>query len=164
MLHSFDYRRDGDFPYGGLILDGAGNLYGTLSAGGAHRAGAAFKLTPASGGWTETILHSFCSAQQCIDGSGPFSGLTADPTGNLYGATFGGGRYGDGTLLNWCPAPTAGQKMSSTASAPSRHCGRRRRPLRWTGLGQPRQSLRHERVRRQGFPAMGNCFRAETQL
>ena len=138
VLHSFDYRRDGDFPYGGLILDGAGNLYGTLSAGGAHRAGAAFKLTPASGGWTETILHSFCSAQQCIDGSGPFSGLTADPTGNLYGATFGGGRYGDGTLFELVPGSDGWTENVLYSFCAKSHCDDGDAPyagLAWDSLG-----------------------------
>jgi len=103
VLHSFYYRNDGNFPYGGLIFDEQGNLYGTLSTGGPHQAGTVFKLTPTSNGWTETLLHSFCSAQRCTDGSGPFSGLILDPAGDLYGATFGGGRYGDGALFKLSP-------------------------------------------------------------
>jgi uncharacterized repeat protein (TIGR03803 family) len=103
VLHSFYYRNDGNFPYGGLIFDEQGNLYGTLSTGGPHQAGTVFKLAPTSNGWTETLLHSFCSAQRCTDGSGSFSGLILDPAGDLYGATFGGGRYGDGVLFELSP-------------------------------------------------------------
>src|SRR5271168_4892131 len=48
---------DGLEPYGGLIFDGAGNLYGTTATGGASGGGVVFKLTPNSdGSWTETVL------------------------------------------------------------------------------------------------------------
>ena len=46
VLHSFDYANDGGYPTARLIRDGAGNLYGTASAGGPFNGGTVFKLTP----------------------------------------------------------------------------------------------------------------------
>jgi uncharacterized repeat protein (TIGR03803 family) len=55
VLHSFNYT-DGAFPYGGLIRDAAGNLYGTTTYGGDSNFGTVFKLD-ATG--KETVLHGF---------------------------------------------------------------------------------------------------------
>jgi uncharacterized repeat protein (TIGR03803 family) len=82
---------DGAFPMAGLILHGA-DLYGTTSSGGSGSGGVVFKLAPNSkGSWTESILYSFCSVANCIDGAYPFGGLTSDAVGNLYGTTQEGG-------------------------------------------------------------------------
>jgi uncharacterized repeat protein (TIGR03803 family) len=105
VLHSFkDDGKDGFEPFGGLIFDVAGNLYGTTLFGGqGHRSvecaacGTVFELTPsANGTWTETILHNFCSAHGCEDGAEPEAGLTIDLAGNLYGTTSLGGQGGRG--------------------------------------------------------------------
>ena len=89
---------DGEWPYGGLILDVAGNLYGTTSAGGGNNdgtdksgSGTAFELSTTGKSWSETVLYRFCSADQCTDGAGPVGNLAMDAGGNLYGATFAGG-------------------------------------------------------------------------
>jgi uncharacterized repeat protein (TIGR03803 family) len=80
VLHRFN-GNDGAYPQTRLILDKAGNLYGTTPGGGTQ-SGTVFKLKPGSNGrWTETILYSFPSAVV------PTSGLTLDPAGNLYGET-----------------------------------------------------------------------------
>lgn len=101
MLHSFNWRTDGNAPSGGLIFDAARNLYGTTSENGAHSQGAAFELSPTSKGeWAETKLYSFGSDH---DGAGPRSGLISDPSGNLYGTTYGGGEYGEGTVFELTP-------------------------------------------------------------
>ncbi len=71
------------YPSGGLVLDSAGNLYGTTAGGGDDNMGTVFELTPSQGDWTETVLHSFSGS----DGCGPMAGLVFDPAGNLYGAT-----------------------------------------------------------------------------
>ena len=158
VLHSFYYRSDGNFPYGGLIFDGAGNLYGTLSTGGAHQAGAAFELTPTSGGWTETILHSFCSAQQCTDGSGPFSGLIADPAGNLYGATFGGGQYGDGAMFELLPGSDGWTESVTYSFCAQFHCTDGDGPyagLTWDARGDLYGTTEFGG---KGFPDYGTAF------
>jgi uncharacterized repeat protein (TIGR03803 family) len=83
VLYSFDGNH-GRMPSGGLIFDAAGNLYGTTAIGGAYGYGTVFKLTPnKDGSWTESVLHSFNSA----DGYTPVAGLVFDPVGNLYGTT-----------------------------------------------------------------------------
>ncbi len=99
VLHSFnDNGEDGYHPYAGLILDTAGNLYGTTVEGGAYGAGTVFQLTPGLGGvWTETMLHNFNNNGK--DGAGPLAGLTLDADGNLYGTTENGGAHGGGTVF-----------------------------------------------------------------
>ena len=96
---------DGGRPYGGLVLDAAGILYGTTGSGGSYGYGAVFKLTPKAGGrWAEKVIHSF----NRTDGYLPLSGLTFDDSGNLYGTTFGGGAYGYGTVFELTPKTGGG--------------------------------------------------------
>jgi uncharacterized repeat protein (TIGR03803 family) len=87
VLYSFS-GSDGATPGTSVVLDSAGNIYGTTSLGGDFNSGVAFKLTPSSSGpWTETVLHSFGSG---TDGQVP-SELILSPSGDLYGITqFGG--------------------------------------------------------------------------
>ena len=90
VLHSFVLNyKDGHTPgVGALIMDGAGNLYGT-TAGGGCCGGVVFKLTPGSGGhWTETILYTFRGG---ASGFEPGAGVVMDKAGNLYGTTIAGG-------------------------------------------------------------------------
>jgi len=82
--HGGDKCSDGSAPIGALIFDQAGNLYGTTSFGGAHGRGVAFKVTPKG---EETVLYSFCTLNDCADGSFPQPGLIFDQQGNLYGTT-----------------------------------------------------------------------------
>jgi uncharacterized repeat protein (TIGR03803 family) len=100
VLHSFD-NSDGAGPAAGLIMDAAGNLYGTTTAGGQYGSGVAFELSPSSTGWTETVLHSFNNS----DGTYPYAGLIMDAAGDLYGTTYEGGNlacnapYGCGVVF-----------------------------------------------------------------
>jgi len=95
-IYTFQSRTDGATPMSGVIADGAGNLYGTTTAGGGactaitkKGCGTVFELSPASGGtWTETILHAFTGGTS--DGYSP-QGLVFDASGNLYGITGAGG-------------------------------------------------------------------------
>ena len=89
MQYDFQAGSDGVVPSGGVILDGAGNIYGTTALGGGtgcsgDGCGTVFKI-PANG--TETVLYAF---QGGADGSLPF-GVTIDGAGNLYGVTEAGG-------------------------------------------------------------------------
>jgi uncharacterized repeat protein (TIGR03803 family) len=107
-LYKFGNGQDGASPFAGLVLDGAGNLYGTTQNGGPPGGGGTvFKLAPSSGGvWTETIIDGFTAKD---DGLNPEAGLTWDAAGNLYGTTrFGGGYYqhcsaGCGTVFKLSP-------------------------------------------------------------
>jgi uncharacterized repeat protein (TIGR03803 family) len=108
VLHFFAGGNDGGRPQGNLILDAAGNLYGTTSAGGAKGRGTIFELSPDG---TETLLHVFQGGSQ--DGAFPYSNLIFDSAGNLYGTTSGGGRTcykneGCGTVFELSPPAIAG--------------------------------------------------------
>lgn len=83
VLYNFQAGIDGSHPYGGLVADQAGNLYGTTT-GPPYRDGNVFELSPARDGqWMESVLHSFAG----MDGSDPMGSLIFDPKGNLYGTT-----------------------------------------------------------------------------
>jgi uncharacterized repeat protein (TIGR03803 family) len=97
VLHTFTGPPDGgeSFSNASLVRDDEGNIYGTTTFGGSASlaAGTVFKLAPPAqpgGTWTETVLHSFCSAN-CTDGNTPYVGVIRDKQGNLYGTTAGGG-------------------------------------------------------------------------
>jgi uncharacterized repeat protein (TIGR03803 family) len=112
VLHSFGGNQsDGTLPDGGLILDAAGNLYGTTYYGGTYGRGTVFQLTPATGGsWTETVLHTF--NDNGTDGTEPEGSLIFDASGNLYGTTFDGGAHGYGTVYEL--TPSAGGSWTET--------------------------------------------------
>ncbi|HTZ98258.1 MAG TPA: choice-of-anchor tandem repeat GloVer-containing protein [Terriglobales bacterium] len=92
-------------PYGGVVFDAAGNLYGTTEKGGGHNDGAVFELTPSSNGmWTETLLaHADFTYGVYLHG-----GLILDANGNLYGTAPGGGAHNAGTILQLSPAAGGG--------------------------------------------------------
>lgn len=87
---------DGAVPGGGLIMDGAGNLFGTTSFGGQYNHGTVFELSPDGSTWSYQVLHSFCAEDNCLDGDSPRSPLVLDGTGNLYGTTGAGGKKNAG--------------------------------------------------------------------
>jgi hypothetical protein len=83
---------------GSLVMDAAGDLYGTTNCDGMYNKGNVFELSPSPNGmWTYTDLHDFQGGAN--DGQYPVSNLVLDTEGNLYGTTFEGG---SGT--NGCPA------------------------------------------------------------
>lgn len=103
VLYSFKGKDgDGSYPTAGVVIDAAGNLYGTTEYGGGvsntycvNGCGSVFKLTPKSdGSWTETVLHSFSNNGE--DGTFPLGGVILDSAGNLYGTTYLGGNGGCG--------------------------------------------------------------------
>jgi len=96
VIHSFGGSGDGASPGGGLITDGAGNLYGTTQYGGTSYFGTVFMLSPSG---NETILHGFSGK----DGNEPGWGVVRDSKGNLYGSTQYGGAYGGGVVFKIVP-------------------------------------------------------------
>jgi hypothetical protein len=91
---------DGANLESGLILDAAGNLFGTTQDRGAFGYGIVFELTENSGAWQETVLHNF---GQGSDGQSPDTQLIMDASGNLYGTTPQGGENFDGTAFEITP-------------------------------------------------------------
>src|SRR6267154_2485746 len=78
LIYSFSGGADGEYLDTDLVVDNAGNLYGTTVAGGSgpceSGCGVVFKLTNSGGIWSESVIHTFTGS----DGSGPGSGLTFD--------------------------------------------------------------------------------------
>jgi uncharacterized repeat protein (TIGR03803 family) len=111
-LYSFAGKPDGGIPYGALVLDSSGNMYGTTRSGGAYSGGTVFELTPSG---TETVLHSFGHG---TDGKFPYAGLVRDSNGNLYGTTLNGGTAGLGTVFQLAPngAETVLHNFTGTAN------------------------------------------------
>lgn len=93
VLHSFGGGTDGEYPQAALLTDKAGDLFGTTPIGGTYGAGTVFEIT--SNG-TESVLFSFTGN---ADGANPVCALVADGSGNLYGTTLDGGKYGDGAVF-----------------------------------------------------------------
>jgi uncharacterized repeat protein (TIGR03803 family) len=93
VLHEFTGGTDGANPQGRLVMDKAGNFYGTTTAGGISNAGTVFKVTRKG---IETVLYSFTGKP---DGANPVAGLAIDSSGNLYGTTTAGGTNGNGTVF-----------------------------------------------------------------
>ncbi len=99
-IYTFKDTPDGSSPNGSLVIDKAGNLYGTTQLGGDRGVGTAFELSPPSqpgGAWSETIIHSFDDSP--MDGQEPLAGLVFDAEGNPYGTTGFGGAHGLGTAF-----------------------------------------------------------------
>src|SRR5439155_564252 len=90
---------DGKSPQAGLVIDTAGNLYGTTEHGGAFDCGTVFKLDTSG---NETVLHSFTTSDD--DGVSPLAGVIRDAAGNLYGTTWNGGSFADGTVFKLDPS------------------------------------------------------------
>jgi len=112
VLYSFQDSSDGAMPYGGLVMDSAGNLYGAAALGGnglEDLPGTIYELSPPAGGagsWTFTKLYTFQSSS--TDGITPYGTLIFDHAGNLYGTTGGGGTSNDGTVFELSPPSAPG--------------------------------------------------------
>jgi hypothetical protein len=122
VIYTFASGADGGVPYAGLVMDRAGNLYGSASQYGDGPCafpytgcGTVFELTPIAGPegeeWAYKVIYTFQGGQ---DGSDPSSSLIFDSCGNLYGTTvFGGtgcGGYGCGTVFELKPSSAGWQE------------------------------------------------------
>jgi uncharacterized repeat protein (TIGR03803 family) len=99
-LYDFSIGADGWYPQDGVVLDSAGNLYGVTYYGGSSTScssgcGVVFELKKGSGSWTEKVIHVFNSS----NGFGAQAPLVFDSSGNLYGSTTQGGKYGGGVIF-----------------------------------------------------------------
>jgi hypothetical protein len=135
VLHQF-FGPEGIHPRSGLVVDAAGNLYGTTTLGGhlncttvglPDGCGTVFKEALVGNRWTETVLYAFNKA----DGAYPVGGLVFDTIGNLYGTTSSGGD------LSCVPLDAA--LYSSSLRIQRKLDGERAAQLhlqRWTGSGR----------------------------
>jgi uncharacterized repeat protein (TIGR03803 family) len=130
-LYSFQGGKDGYVPWGDLVFDGAGNLYGATYFGGSkgttcnslyQYCGTVFEMSPPKykdGKWTEKVLYSFKgvrAGKQVGDGANPNGGLVLDAKGAIYGTTFIGGfncphnsGQGCGTVFKLTPPTEKGR-------------------------------------------------------
>jgi len=76
------------------VFDSAGNMYGSTYEGGANYDGNVFRLTRSNGQWTGTSIHDFNGS----DGNLPYSSVTLDAPGNVYGTTWMGGPTNNGVV------------------------------------------------------------------
>jgi uncharacterized repeat protein (TIGR03803 family) len=116
ILWSLTGNADGANPYSGVILDKAGNIFGTTLDGGTNNSGSVFELTHSGSGWSETTLHDFYGNS---NGIFPQAGLILEKSGNLIGATSSGGLRGGGTVYSLAPAK-GGWKLSTLYNFPGR--------------------------------------------
>lgn len=102
VLYTFQGGTDGAAPFGGVLRDAQGNLYGVDHGGGANGKGTVFKLAPDG---TKSLLYSFAGG---TDGQFPdsFPRLTMDKAGNLYGTTTSGGTSNHGVVFKIAPDGT----------------------------------------------------------
>ena len=92
LLYTFTGGTDGAEPSGGVVLDGAGNLYGPAYAGGQYAAGVLFRISPKG---KDTTLHTFAGGS---DGAQPIGRVVVDTSGNVFGTTLDGGADNAGTV------------------------------------------------------------------
>jgi uncharacterized repeat protein (TIGR03803 family) len=115
ILYSFSGGADGSHPVARLVEDKSGNLFGTTPWGGSFNCaggcGTVFEVTPSG---TETVLYTFTGG---TDGGGPWTDLTLDENGNLYGTTCCGGTYNSGTVFEVSPSGTETVLYSFTGGA-----------------------------------------------
>jgi uncharacterized repeat protein (TIGR03803 family) len=115
VIYNFVGGNDSGGPAAGLILDHAGNLYGTtLSGGGSGHDGTVYELTPPDvpgSEWTETLIYRFAGSP---DGEYPVASLVFDRAGNLYGTTVFGGKFSNGAVFRLAPPAAKGGEWTET--------------------------------------------------
>lgn len=122
LLYTFTGGADGANPYAGVAIGSNGVLYGTTQNGGTAGQGTVFALIPpkpATGAWTETVIHNFTGGN---DGASPVAGLAIGRGDVLYGTTQYGGPNtrcnaatpGCGTVFSMTPPATAGGTWNET--------------------------------------------------
>jgi len=98
---SYEYDFYSENPQAGVTADAACNLYGDAPGDGNYDLyGLVYKLTPSSGSWSYKTLYNFTGGN---DGGQPYGSVIPDASGNLYGTTTSGGKYGVGVVWEWTP-------------------------------------------------------------
>ena len=104
VIHPFAFgSADGNQPEGALIQGSDGNLWGTLSFGGANNGGAVFKSSLKG---TESLVFSFGSCPATTTGCNPFAGLVQGTDGSYYGTAEQGGANNEGAAFKVTPRGT----------------------------------------------------------
>jgi hypothetical protein len=96
-LYSFHDSSDGSDPQGGVIMDAAGNIYGSTCCGNGT-GGTVFEVTPSGGNWAFNLLYSYNGT-----GLGPQGKLVRDAAGSLYGASVFNGLFNEGVVFKLTP-------------------------------------------------------------
>jgi len=96
VLFNFNTLDAGSYPTSTLVLDQAGNFYGTTSSGGSNNGGTVFELSPANG-WTFSVLNALPAGggQWCTS----LTGVSRDAAGNLYGVCSQDGASNQGLVF-----------------------------------------------------------------
>jgi uncharacterized repeat protein (TIGR03803 family) len=106
VLHDFSYPTsfDGEFPYGNLIEDSSGNLYGSTYWGGDYNFGSGFgtlfTVNPSTG-YVQMYEFTGTSGGNFVDGANPVAGLVAGKSTMLYGTAYDGGASGNGIVYSF---------------------------------------------------------------
>lgn len=96
VIHTFTGGADGSGGSAGrLLIDPAGNIFGVCTAGGVNGFGTVYEVSRVNGQTQFTTLYAFSDSP---DGALPYSGLTFDKAGNLYGTTYYAGATDNGTV------------------------------------------------------------------
>ena len=111
VIHTFTGAGDGGIPGPALLMDRAGNFYGTTQYGGRANQGVVWKLVHRGSGWVVQQLYTFSGEE----GSQP-NDLVMGPDGNLYGTNQHGGD-GFGTVFELTPPATVCKSISCPWSA-----------------------------------------------
>ena|SRR5271165_540751 len=107
-------------PWGGVMLDPSGNVYGTTAGGGSgncrYGCGTVFELSPLPGGnWVFSVLYDFTGG---TDGEAPYGTLVVDASDNIYGTTTSGGQYNAGTAFELVAGPDSWTETTIYAFCP----------------------------------------------
>jgi uncharacterized repeat protein (TIGR03803 family) len=86
---------DGRGVGGPFVVTSDGSVFGTAFFGGAQNKGTVYKVQSGA----LTVLHNFCSEQNCADSGDPDGGLIIDGSGNLFGTASGATVTGNNGLV-----------------------------------------------------------------
>ena len=101
VIYTFAGDEDGEYIDSDLVVDTAGNLYGSSVQGGRYGGGTVWQLSPSASGWTHTVLYSFTGGS---DGGEPYKGVTLDSAGNLWFTEYAANKIGRAIwTVNWNP-------------------------------------------------------------